>query len=109
MLQRFHQFVLSDGRFVVLAAVVVACLSSSGALRAGTSGDPQIFNAPEGRFAQPGAPGLCQCNSVIKVRALSCPSSAAECQALCKSRIFAFVPDAGQSCPGSLPPAQPTS
>lgn len=110
MFQGFRQFIpQGSARSLVFFAALSWVISGGAAHAGGTGGDPQIFNVFDGVFTRPAAPGLCQCTSVIKARVTSCQSSAAACQTLCTSRLFAFVPGAGQSCRGGVSPTRPTS
>jgi hypothetical protein len=102
--------ILKMFRLLVAAPVVLAfALLSETPLAGGTGGGLQVPNPPQGSFTQPGAPGLCQCTGVNQIRATNCLSSASDCEGQCQSRLWAFVPDAVQSCPGTPPPTQPTS
>jgi len=97
-------------RFAAAALLVAACIPPTESLLAsGTGGGLQVPNPPEGLFAQPGAPGLCQCIAITEIRSLNCQTSAGQCQSLCRSRVYAFIPAAVQSCPVELPLAQPGS
>jgi hypothetical protein len=93
----------------VAGLLTIAWFFTASPLMAGTGGDPQTPNLASGRFLQPGAPGLCQCIAVDVARALSCHASAGMCETFCASRLYSFVPDANQSCPGTPPVTQPTS
>ena len=90
----------------LIAGMLVSACFLPGHVLAGAGGDPQVPNLPVGRFLQPGAPGLCQCIAVVQNIAMSCRASAGQCEQICASRLWAFVPD---STLGELPPSQPTS
>ena len=88
---------------VFISILAVGLITADRPATAGTGGGMQIPNLPTGKFNQPGAPGLCQCISDIRSVRLSCLSMAAECQSSCGTASYSFIPDAGQSCRGSVP------
>ena len=79
------------------AALLLMIVTTTPSFAAGTGMMWQVPNEPTGKFAEAGAPGLCQCINVDNHLATMCLASAVTCRSQC-GHMYSYLPDARQSC-----------